>query len=97
MMLRQLLDPTDDVLTHRCILLVCPVCADIDRSMAGDAVADAEVPMFARLRGTVGLPLDNPAWWPDGVPRTGFAQPTVDLLERTLRALRSSLPPVIAG
>lgn len=52
--------------------------------------------MFALLRGTVGLPLDNSTWWPDGIPRTGFAPPTVDLLERTLRALRA-LPAPIAG
>ena len=96
-MLRQLLDPTDDVLTHRCILLICPVCTDLDRTIFGDVVADTEVPMFAQLRGTVGLPLDNPTWWPEGVPRTGFAQPTVDLLERTLRALRASVVPTIAG
>jgi hypothetical protein len=96
-MLRQLLDPTDDVLTHRCILLICPVCTDLDRTIAGEVVADAEVPMFALLRGTVGLPVDNPTWWPAGVPRTGFAQPTVDLLERTLLALQASLAPTIAG
>jgi hypothetical protein len=96
-MLRQLLDPMDDVLTHRCILLICPVCTDLDRTISGDVVADTDVPMFALLRGTVGLPLDNPAWWPEGVPRTGFAQPTVDLLERTLRALRASVVPTIAG
>lgn len=96
-MLRQLLDPTDDVLTHRCILLICPVCTELDRTIAGDVVADTDVPMFALLRGTVGLPLDNPTWWPEGVPRTGFAQPTVDLLERTLRALRASVVPTIAG
>jgi hypothetical protein len=95
-MLRQLLDQTDDVLTHRCILLICPVCTDLDRTMSG-VVADTDVPMFALLRGTVGLPLDNPTWWPDGIPRTGFAPPTVDLLERTLRALRASVLPTIAG
>ena len=32
-MLRQLLDQTDDVLTHRCILLICPVCTDLDRTI----------------------------------------------------------------
>jgi len=96
-MYRELLDPTDDVLTHRCILLICPVCTDFDRTISGGVVADTEVPMFALLRGTVGLPVDNPTWWPDGIPRTGFAPPTVDLLERTLRALRSSLDSTIAG
>lgn len=96
-MLRQLLDPTDDVLSHRCILLICPVCTDFDRMVSGGVVEDTEVPMFALLRGTVGLPLDNPTWWPAGIPRTGFSQPTVDLLERTLRALRASLAPTIAG
>jgi hypothetical protein len=95
-MLRELLDPTDDVLTHRCILLICPVCTDLDRTSSGATVADTDVPMFALLRGTVGLPLDNSTWWPDGIPRTGFAPPTVDLLERTLRALRA-LPAPIAG
>lgn len=96
-MFRQSLDPTDNVLTHRCILLICPVCVELDRTASGEVVADAEVPLFALLRGTVGLPVDNPSWWPDGVPRTGFAQPTVDLLERTLRALRAPLAATIAG
>jgi hypothetical protein len=96
-MLRKLLDPTGDVLTHRCILLICPVCTDLDRASSGVAIADTEVPMFARLRGTVGLPLGNPTWWPDGIPHTGFAQPTVDLLERTLRALRALPVAPIAG
>ncbi|WP_191277912.1 hypothetical protein [Nocardioides flavus (ex Wang et al. 2016)] len=53
--------------------------------------------MFALLRGTFGLPLDNSAWWPEGVPRTGFAPPTVELLERTLRALRTLPAATIAG
>ncbi|TGN63112.1 hypothetical protein EXE59_03505 [Nocardioides eburneiflavus] len=92
-----MLGPTDDVLTHRCILLICPVCTDLDRTISGTAIADTEVPMFARLRGTVGLPLDNATWWPDGVPRTEFAPPTVDLLERTLRALRALPVAPIAG
>lgn len=96
-MLRQLLDQTDDVLTHRCILLICPVCTELDRTISGGVVADTEVPMFALLRGMVGLPLDNPTWWPEGVPRTGFAQPSVDLLERTLRALRALPVKPIAG
>lgn len=84
-------------MTHRCLLLICPVCTVLDRTASGDVVADTEVPMFALLRGTVGLPLDNPTWWPDGIPRTGFAQPTVDLLERTLHALQASLAATIAG
>lgn len=96
-MLRRLFDAPDHVRTHHCALLICPVCTDLDRTVSGEVVADSEVPMFALVRGTVGLPLDNPTWWPDGIPRTGFAQPTVDLLERTLRALRAPLAPTIAG
>lgn len=89
-MFSQLLDPTDDVLTHRCNLLICPACTALDRTISGEIVADVDVPMFAQLRGLVGLPASNPVWWPTGVPRTGFALPTVSLLERTLAALRAS-------
>jgi hypothetical protein len=96
-MFHRLIEPADDVLTHRCLLLICPVCTELDRTISGAAIADTEVPMFALLRGTVGLPLDNSTWWPDGIPRTGFAQPTVDLLERTLRALRALPVAPIAG
>ncbi|GAB3015041.1 hypothetical protein GCM10011376_06740 [Nocardioides flavus (ex Wang et al. 2016)] len=92
-----MLEPADDVQAHHCVPLICPVCSELDRTMPGAAVADTEVPMFALLRGTFGLPLDNSAWWPEGVPRTGFAPPTVELLERTLRALRTLPAATIAG
>lgn len=56
---------------------------------------DEDVPVFAHLRASLGLPLDDPRWWPPRpvgelrAPAVDFALPTLDLLERTLAALRA--------
>lgn len=52
------------------------------------AVAD-EPPLFALLRSTLGLPPDDPRW---SIPQPVLADPTVDLLERTLAGLHAWEP-----
>lgn len=49
---------------------------------ASGAVTDREVPLFASLRSTMGLPHSNPCWWPErptrrryGVVPPGAASP----------------------
>ena len=57
------------------------------RQLDGDP---CDVPLFALLRSTVGLPVDDPQWWPEGLPGADdLVQPNVELLERTLVALRA--------
>lgn len=62
-----------------------------------ERIDDAEVPTFALLRAELGLPWENERWWPTGgrhlaagvgVPSVEVANPTIDLLERTLAGLR---------
>lgn len=73
----------DALTSGRCSDPACPSCVP---------VRDEEVPLFARLRADLGLPRANRSWWPDGVP-TEVSDPTLELLERTLAALRGTLAP----
>lgn len=43
--------------------------------LADTAVADSDVPLFSVLRSIVGLPVDDPRWWPARLERRprGFA------------------------
>lgn len=71
-----------------------------DRTTSSDVVADQDVPMFALLRSTRGLPVDDRRWWPSGgrhvlvTPEVyaaahGPTTPTTALLERALAGLRA--------
>lgn len=59
------------------------------------ATADQDPPVFALLRTSLGLPLDDPRWWPPcpvgelPAPAVSFAAPTIGLLEHTLAGLRA--------
>ncbi|MCW2737133.1 hypothetical protein [Nocardioides sp.] len=54
-----------DVLSHGDSVLGRPENLGIGRTSCGGAVADQEVPLFALLRSTHGLPLDDRRWWPE--------------------------------
>ncbi|GAA1436233.1 hypothetical protein GCM10009641_34800 [Mycobacterium cookii] len=66
-----------------------------------ERVDDSEVPTFAVLRAELGLPRGDERWWPAGgrhletrplVPAVVVANPSLDLIERTLAGLRAWKP-----
>ncbi len=111
-----------DVLSYGHVLPRRPVNRTMSRKTCGGVVPDRDVPLFAHLRSTQGLPLGDGRWWPGRhahrdldlamaevaevgatvtVGRHALAtsevspttrvtgSPSVELLERTLAALRS--------
>lgn len=52
-----------DILARSGAPVVRPAVSPVKRTI--DVVADHEVPLFALLRSTLGLPLEDPRWWPE--------------------------------
>lgn len=50
-----------------------------------DIVADRDVPLFALVRSTVGLPADDPRWWPERPQRRRREGPHPGLLAASTR------------
>ena len=88
-MFRQLDHDPYDVLSYPHLTVGHPV-ARPGRRTSARVGEDAEAPIFELLRSTVGLPLDDPQWWPGDLPGAGvLAHPSVELLERTLAGLHA--------
>ncbi len=52
-----------DILSRSGTPVVRPAVSPVERTI--DVVADHEVPLFALLRSTLGLPLEDARWWPE--------------------------------
>lgn len=52
-----------DILSRSGAPAIRPAASPVERTI--DVVADREVPLFALLRSTLGLPLEDPRWWPE--------------------------------
>jgi hypothetical protein len=90
-MFRQLDFYTHDVPSLGGAMFARPVVAPAGRRVPRGTVADAEVPLFALVRTTLGLPAEDRRWWPEEMlPAVHLARPTIDLLERTLAGLRAT-------
>jgi hypothetical protein len=123
-MFRRVTREADELLFHYDGSRRRPEITLVASTLSGRSAADDDVPLFTLVRATVGLPMDDRRWWPEGrrarrdphAPRVltwggpalvdaspgrhvavargttlsapAFARPTVDLLERTLAALR---------
>ena len=52
-----------DILSRSGAPVIRPAVSPVERTI--DVVADREVPLFALLRSTLGLPLEDARWWPE--------------------------------
>jgi len=64
-MFRQIDTSAYDVLSYAPTLPVRPGDRAVWLQTVGAVVQDREVPLFALVRSTQGLPLDDRRWWPD--------------------------------
>lgn len=74
-MLHRLTADQHDLLSHRGgVTRRLEALAGVDLP-DGAAITDSEVPLFSLLRSIVGLPIDDPRWWPERPVRRprGFA------------------------